>query len=90
MSKLQEQGWKNWKSYPLLIAGDTEMALTKYCADKQLTRGKALNQLIRHALAQGGFLASAETCRHDFNGHYGDNGVKFFECEKCKEVYVPA
>ena len=89
MPRLDKPGWENYKAYPLLVAGDTEQALIRYMADKQLSKGKALNQLVRHALAQGGYLTSEEACKHEFEGHTGDNGAKFFECARCKEVYVP-
>jgi len=56
MARLQAAGWQNHNAYPLQVSGETEKGLVRYMADKGVSRGKALNQLVREGLYSYGYL----------------------------------
>ncbi len=49
-------GWTNRRAYPLLVSMEVEQAVTRYRADKNLSLGRAYNNLIREGLYSFGYL----------------------------------
>ena len=78
--------YRDRRFYPLMVSQEVERALTKYCADKDVTKGKALNFLIRTALVALGYL-SQEQAEHK-HAWIGQEG--FWQCETCRQVEVRA
>lgn len=63
---MTRDGWNDRRAYPLLIATETEKAVTRYRADKGLSLGKALNELIRMGLLAAGYMADPSKCQHEW------------------------
>jgi hypothetical protein len=57
----QPGGWNNYKAYPLLVSQIVDHALVKMQADRNLTRGKALNIVILEGLYGLGYLVRPKT-----------------------------
>ena len=57
----QPGGWANTKAYPLLVSQITDHCLVKLQADRNLTRGKALNIVINEGLMALGYLERPKT-----------------------------
>lgn len=57
----QPGGWQNFKAYPLLVSQIVDHALVKMQADRNLTRGKALNVVIMEGLYSLGYLVRPKT-----------------------------
>ena len=84
-------GWTNRSAYPLQISQIADRALVKMQAERNLSRGKALNVALNEGLIALGYLTrQGVEHKHSFVGKTGDDGRKWFECEGCREVYVPA
>jgi len=57
----QPGGWANTRAYPLLVSQITDHCLVKLQADRNLTRGKALNIVINEGLMALGYLERPKT-----------------------------
>src|SRR5712664_1298654 len=57
----QPGGWANTKAYPLLVDQQTDHGLVKMQAERNLTRGKAINVCIREGLYALGYLTRPKT-----------------------------
>jgi len=54
-------GWRNRSAYPLMVSQIVDHALVKMQADRNLSRGKALNVAIEEGLASLGYLTRPKT-----------------------------
>jgi len=91
---LTEGGWQSRRAYPLLMSTDTEMAVTRYRSEKNLSMGKALNELLKLGLYAVGMMLDPAKCEHEYVVQRRDGAV-FSACVKCKlrdpgEVMVTA
>ena len=87
--RLQPEGWKNWKSYPLLLRAQVEYALTKMMADRNLSKGKALNVAVEEGLTALGYLTRVIVCNpHQWRPEWDVMGDKYQRCAVCKEVQI--
>jgi|SRR6267378_6295578 len=57
----QPGGWANHRAFPLLVSNVADHALVKLQAERNLTRGKALNVVINEGLMALGYLERPKT-----------------------------
>lgn len=57
----REGGWANRAAYPLILDSESKRLVQKYMLDKNLSFGKAVNNIIREGLISFGYLSRPKT-----------------------------
>jgi len=70
--------------YPLMLSRKVEMAVQRYRVDRNLSMGKALNQLVETGLVTFGYVLDELKCEHRYRWErIRDSGVLIATCLKC-------
>lgn len=82
---MPEGGWQSRRAYPLLLSFETEMAVTRYRSEKNLSMGKALNELLKLGLYSTGFMLDPSKCQHEYEVQR-KAGQILSVCKVCKSL----
>ena len=80
-----EGGFQSKFAFPLIIGQEARRAVYKYMLDRNISEGKALNELINRSLIDLGYIQRSSICKHTVRdlrltaAGYGP----YYHCKEC-------